>query len=353
MGVLGDTHGDMGHVLTVSRTMWKRGVSVLVVLGDFGFVWHGQNCDNNLDKLSRRLAGRGQVLYWLDGNHEDFAILYGKFPVSADGLRRLRPNVIHMPRGYRTVLASGKTLAVLGGANSIDRLHRQEGATWWPEESITEEDLRALGDEQVDVLVGHDAPLHVSSLDAALLKTEHDWPADMLAYSAAGRRMFHKGFLQVRPRSLYIGGHYHRHIDETASFGAGDDAFETRVVIMDMNGPGTISQGVLDVGTLDLVFFTRDDATVTELTGSEDGTWQVHTRDSVHVFDLDARTIERRPGPDAVDHHTGGLRKLISINTCRVGDRGFWTFESDDILFDYYWVRSSRVERIERVAGKQ
>jgi hypothetical protein len=38
---------------------------------------------------------------------------------------------------------------------------------------------------------------------------------------------------------------------------------------------------------------------VQELTGNEGGVWQVHTRDSIHVFDLDAWTIERKPGPNA------------------------------------------------------
>lgn len=319
---------------------------MLLVLGDFGFLWRGRNWDNDLDKLSRRLASRGQVLYWLDGNHEDYGLLLGNFPVSADGLRRLRPNIVHLPGDYRTALASGKTLAVLGGANSIDRFLRQEGVTW-PRESITDEDLRALGDEHVDVLVGHDAPLNVPSLDASLVERASDWPPDMVAYVASGRQKFHQGFLQVRPR-LYMGGHYHRHIDELVAFGDGGDQFRTRVVILDGNGPETLSQGVLDVGTLDLVLFARDDDTVTELTGHEDGVWQVHTRESVHVFDLSAQTTERRPGDGAVLRESG-WRRLRSIGTCRVGDRGFWTVESDDDFFDYYWVHSTVIERIERL----
>ena len=37
--------------------------------------------------------------------------------------------------------------------------------------------------------------------------------------------------------------------------------------------------------------------TVTELTGTEGGVWQVHTRDSTHIFDLDAWTDTPAPTP--------------------------------------------------------
>lgn len=257
VGVLGDTHGDMEHLLIVSHTMWSRGVSVLLVLGDFGFVWPGYNWDNALDKLSRRLAKKNQTLFWLDGNHEDFRTLYAKFPVSDDGLRRLRPNIIHLPRGYRTRLASGKTLAVLGGANSVDFGDRAEGSSWWAEELITEADLEALGTAHADVLVGHDAPRGVPSLDAWLEATNHFWPDDGVTYSNAGRRMLHRGFLQVRP-DLYLGGHYHRHVDDTVQFDTGVQSFTSRVVILDMNGSSSaISQAILDVHSLELQFFAR------------------------------------------------------------------------------------------------
>ena len=34
--------------------------------------------------------------------------------------------------------------------------------------------------------------------------------------------------------------------------------------------------------------------TITELTGTEGGVWRVHIRGSIHVLDLDVRTVERR-----------------------------------------------------------
>lgn len=256
IGLLGDTHGNLGHLLTVADTMQRAQVSVLVVLGDFGFLWPGGNWGSTLEKLSKRLAAHGQMLYFVDGNHEWFPRLYS-FPVGDDGLRWLRPNIAHLPRGYRTSLLSGRSLAVLGGANSIDYAFRAVGSSWWAEETITDGDLDALGHEPCDVLLGHDAPQNVPALDAFLAKTAHHWSAEALRYADAGRQKFHQGFLQTRPR-LYAGGHYHLHVDQRVRYESAG-WFETRVVILDRDGSDTtISQAVLDVDTIDLTFLTRD-----------------------------------------------------------------------------------------------
>lgn len=89
---------------------------------------------------------------------------------------------------------------------------------------------------------------------------------------------------------------------------------------------------------------------LTQLTGSEGGTWHVVTRDSIHVFDLDAGTVMRKPGPTATPGSSGVAQPLRNIVTCIVGERGYWTLHtagwSDTV--DYYWHYSSIVQRIER-----
>ena len=348
IGILGDTHGDLEHVLTVSHTMWARGISALVVLGDFGFIWPGENWGTVLDKLSKRMRRRGQTLYFVDGNHENFDKL-DLFPIGDDGLRHLRPNVIHLPRGQRATLVSGRSFAALGGANSVDRDHRAEGSSWWPAESITEADLRALGTVHADVLVGHDAPMHLPTLDTWLAETDQQWSPAGRAYSEAGRRTFHRGFMQVAP-TLYLGGHYHRHIDETVTYSEGEHEFQSRIVLLDKNGSATaISQAVLDVHTLELTIFERNDSTVSELHDTYDGLWRVTTRDSIHIIDLDRWTTERLAGPDATPYSVDHPRPLRSIENCRVGERGFWTIRSHEYLIDYFWHSSSEVQRIERI----
>ena len=355
VGLLGDVHGDLNHLLTAARTFWARGVDVIVQLGDFGVVFSGEDFEKNLTKISRRLAKRNQTLYWLDGNHEDFDILYEKFPVDTDGLRRLRHNVIHMPRGYNMELAPYKAvtppnvLGVLGGANSIDRSLRTEHIDWWPQEQISEADLAALGSEHVDILLGHEAPLHVRTLDEDQGADRTGWRPSDYAYAAKGRRMFHQGFMAVRPR-LHVGGHWHRWVDEVVEYGEADARFRCRVAILDMNGPQNIALAILDVGTLWLQFFTRGDAWVDGLDDRDAGKWLVHTGDAIHAFDLDAQTVERRPRPGARRSSIDKPRPLLQLRMVHVGIRGLWLVNPDDERIPYSKYESSVIERIERVA---
>lgn len=92
---------------------------------------------------------------------------------------------------------------------------------------------------------------------------------------------------------------------------------------------------------------------VDELTGSETGQWRVFTRDSIHVFDFDARTVKRVPGASAIPGGNDQPRLLRSIELCKVGQRGFWTMHTDawSPTIDYVWHSSSVVRRIERLSN--
>jgi hypothetical protein len=347
IGLLGDLHGDIEHLLLVAKTMREHGVFVMVQLGDFGFVWPQRNWGMELSKISRRLAAHHQTLYFADGNHEDFSRLY-RFPVGEDGLRWLRPNIAHLPRGWRTTLASGRSLAALGGANSIDYASRTVGSSWWLEESITDSDLAALGDQPVDILIGHDAPLALPTLDDHLRRTNGWWPAEAQYYSASGRAMFHRGFMQARPK-LCLGGHYHVHVDEQVAYSDERGTFNTRVVILDMNGPNRISQAILDVATLELRFLSRDDRTVVELTGHEIGRWKANTSDSSYLFDFDAGTVQRSRTEIALSAFADTTQRLHSIERCRLGQLGAWTLVADDGRITQF--QSGQIHQIEPEPG--
>ena len=45
IGLIGDLHGDTGHLPSASEAMVARGVAVLLVLGNFGFVGPERNRD--------------------------------------------------------------------------------------------------------------------------------------------------------------------------------------------------------------------------------------------------------------------------------------------------------------------
>ena len=87
-----------------------------------------------------------------------------------------------------------------------------------------------------------------------------------------------------------------------------------------------------------------------ELTGSETGRWRVFTRDSLHIFDFDAGTVTRIPGPKAWPGANDRPRPIRSIESCRVGDRGYWTMQTDgwSPSIDHWWHFTSAIQKIVR-----
>jgi hypothetical protein len=90
---------------------------------------------------------------------------------------------------------------------------------------------------------------------------------------------------------------------------------------------------------------TRD-----RLTGHEGGRWRVITRSgSIHIFDLDAGTVERIPGPNASTSVNDTRRPLRTIERCEVARTGGWTMKSHDFMVDFYWQVCTVIVRIERL----
>jgi len=373
IGILGDLHGDLEHLFVVSRTMEARGIRVLVQLGDFGFIWPGTNWGHALDRIENRLRKSNQVLYFVDGNHEDFTTL-NTFPIGADGLRRVRPSIIHIPRGWRATLAHGRTFAAMGGASSIDRGLREEGVSWWPEESITEADLEQLGTEPVDILVGHDGPAPWPKLDSRLNHSPSWWSEEDQRYADDGRHMLARAFAAVHPK-LFFGGHFHSYLADSLEFPAG---FTTTMVTLDMNGGDrAFAQGFLDLRTFEFDPFDRDDVggedsagggspsptanagpNVTErdqrrerLSDEDSGTWLVTTRDSRWVFDLDARCVSRYPDEDALRLPIDDTPRLLGhIFEITVGCPGQWRLGDETRTMDRF-TSSTVLEIVREAAG--
>ena len=231
-GLIGDTHGNLGFTVAMIDAFRERGIELVVVLGDFGFLWlpekHGTE---DLDQLNARVEQNRQTLLFVDGNHEDHKAL-ATYPVGDDAIRWLTSRIAHLQRGYRSTLKDGSVIAALGGANSIDVENRVINESWWTEEGITDEDLVALGSDHVDVLLAHDAPRFVPSLDELLYVNTGRWSSFGVFYAEMGRRKFHQGFMQVKP-SIQFSGHYHFAVDELVEYADGEDRFSTRVIVLD------------------------------------------------------------------------------------------------------------------------
>ena len=159
--ITGDTHGDKSRFTSREAAKLRRD-DVLVVLGDFGFVWNGSAAEQ---RILRWLGKRKYTILFLDGKHENYDLL-SQYPVTeafGGKVQQISGNLYHLLRGeiYRI---DGQTIFAFGGGDSTEKNFRMEQHCWWPQEMPSEaemrhglEKLRAAGN-RVDLILTHEAP---------------------------------------------------------------------------------------------------------------------------------------------------------------------------------------------------
>ncbi len=162
----GDLHGDVKRMSGKKLRKLRRG-DVLIVCGDFGFVWDGSSEE---EKILKWLGKRKYHIAFIEGTHDNLELLE-KYPVEEwnGGLvHSLGGNLHHLIRGQIFTIA-GKTLLAMGGGESDDFTQREPGVNWWPQELPKREELdlywKRLDDigNQLDYVVTHQAPTNIDS----------------------------------------------------------------------------------------------------------------------------------------------------------------------------------------------
>lgn len=207
----GDTHGSAElHKITnkafLSRNFTRE--DYVIVLGDFGLFFS----DTPNERLARERLGRlPYTLLFIDGNHENFDLLYGlsteekfggKVGVGGENLFWLRRGEIYE--------IDGRNLLAFGGAFSIDRAWRKLNVSYWDAEIPSEDELNfALSNlarfksagSKIDAVLSHTAPTFLMSALSDLFLgggAIYDPTTDML------ERIFEL----AKPEKWYF-GHFH------------------------------------------------------------------------------------------------------------------------------------------------
>lgn len=169
--ITGDIHGaleiykvvDFFKVEKQKLNLSKK--DYLIIVGDVGVCWDNGDKDNYVKET---LQGLPVSTLFIDGNHENFALL-NDYPVSnwnGGQVHEIEPDIIHLMRGQVFEIEE-KKFFTMGGAASIDRMYRNEGISWWPEELPSQEEyeqgFKALNehDNKVDYILSHTAPYEI------------------------------------------------------------------------------------------------------------------------------------------------------------------------------------------------
>lgn len=157
--ITGDCHGDFSRLnnLNIAKDDY------VIICGDFGGVWNKQT-NKYLKELSRKCF----ITLFVDGNHENFNLLY-KYPVIdlfGGKVHKINNKVYHLMRG-EVYSINNKKFFIMGGASSHDKEDRTRDIDWWDLELPTNEELQnglfnlEKNNYKVDYIITHCAPTSI------------------------------------------------------------------------------------------------------------------------------------------------------------------------------------------------
>ena len=157
----GDTHGDIRRFKTFAARRLKA-KDVLIICGDFGFVWDGSKGEEN---LLNWLGKRKYTILFLDGKHENYELLrkYPETELFGGKVQHISGNLYHLTRGEIYEI-DGKKVFVFGGGESTEKQFRIDEEHWWEEELPTHTEMDFAkkklleAGNKVDYIVTHEAP---------------------------------------------------------------------------------------------------------------------------------------------------------------------------------------------------
>ena len=165
--ITGDTHGEIDRFSRIhlpNEQNWNK-EDYLIICGDFGFIFDNDKVEKfALDELEKK----PYHILWIDGNHENFNAI-DEYPIeewNGGKAHRIRKNILHLMRG-QVFEIDNKKFFTMGGAYSIDRYMRKEGASWWPQEIPSNEEYHEAienlkkHNNKIDYVITHTAPKEI------------------------------------------------------------------------------------------------------------------------------------------------------------------------------------------------
>jgi Icc-related predicted phosphoesterase len=256
IGLLGDTHGNGNWTVNAIQRFHENGIQKVVQAGDFG-IYDSQSGARFAKRVNLLLQKHEMMLYVIPGNHEDWDFI-DSMHVHDDGWMHYRSNIYVSPRGHRWEW-EGVSFVGLGGAPSVDRTYREsimeahpKQKVWWDQEVITQQDVdNVVAGGYADIMITHDVPYGVPSLEDRIRPNPIGFEARDLAYALEGRKLMEQAVLGVKP-ALLVHGHYHFLVQDRYT---GED-FETRILGLDCDG-SNYSLGELDLETRQTLVWNR------------------------------------------------------------------------------------------------
>lgn len=164
--VTGDKHGQLDPFLHNKELKKIKKNDVLIICGDFGFLWDGSNQEQkNLKWLSKRKY----VIAFVEGCNDNKKIIQ-EYPISEwnEGkVRIISKNIMYLMQG-ETYKIEDKKILTFGGGFNPNILEDEQENNWWPEQLLNKQgvDLAIKNIEKnggnFDAIISHEAPASIT-----------------------------------------------------------------------------------------------------------------------------------------------------------------------------------------------
>lgn len=249
LSILGDTHGNTRWVVGAIPKIRKMGCTKILQVGDFGLWDHIAGGVEYLDAVNAELRKNDVILYAIGGNHENWdrwEYHLRNSPKDKHKFVFLRSHIRLAPRLHLWEWDNRKFASVAGGY-SIDKKMRLESeriqghrTLWWPQETITSEELDAwyVPQNKVDFLASHDCPDN-TPFDHSILP---------ILESKMHRQLIDRAVRMTNPK-MHFHGHMHKKYEWVNSVGGNE------VLTYGLSCDGMVSShGVLDTKNDEFTF---------------------------------------------------------------------------------------------------
>jgi UDP-2,3-diacylglucosamine pyrophosphatase LpxH len=153
---IGDIHGNFRTFLkTLEESSYKN--THMIQVGDFGVGFRPLDNDKEyLNSINEHLVERNNTLYVFRGNHDN-PDYYENCPFDYSNIKFLKD--------FSVINVENKNILIVGGAISIDRVHRKAGISYWKGEELPYiiPDIKDIVDDdiKIDVVCTHNCPSFV------------------------------------------------------------------------------------------------------------------------------------------------------------------------------------------------
>jgi Calcineurin-like phosphoesterase len=139
--VLGDTHGSVYYTVQSIQEAHQRGVTRIIQLGDWGYLWPDTNLDDPTEAInvvSEQLLEHNITMFFIRGNHD------WKRGVEGHEVWLANLGFTYMPDGWSSAVGFTVPTFFYGGAVSIDRKYRKDGLDYFEDEKPVHIDRQTL-----------------------------------------------------------------------------------------------------------------------------------------------------------------------------------------------------------------